>query len=65
MGWNLMVEVMPLPPIEDGPTLSHRLVMNIIAWNCKGTLKPNFQDHVRDLVQNHDPAIFVVMETRI
>lgn len=28
-------------------------------------LKPNFQDHVRDLVQNHNLAIFVAMETWI
>lgn len=44
---------------------SLRLVMNIIAWNCRGALKPNFQDHVRDLVRIHDPAMFVVMETRL
>ena len=65
MGWNLMVEAKPLPPVDDCPTSSHRLAMNIIAWNCRGTLKPNFQDHVRDLVRNHDLAIFVVMETRL
>ncbi|XP_023918482.1 uncharacterized protein LOC112030031 [Quercus suber] len=39
--------------------------MNIIIWNCKGALKPSFQKHVRELVQNHDPAILVVMETRV
>lgn len=39
--------------------------MNIIAWNCRGALKPSFQSHIRDLVQNHNPAILVVMETQI
>ena len=39
--------------------------MNIIIWNCKGALKPNFQAHVRDLVQNLNPTIFVVMETHL
>ncbi|XP_075670362.1 uncharacterized protein LOC142640157 [Castanea sativa] len=39
--------------------------MNIIAWNCRGDLKPNFQAHVRDLIRNHDPVMFMVMETRI
>lgn len=34
-------------------------------WNCKGALKPNSQDHVHDLIRQYDPAIFVVMETRI
>ncbi|XP_075665186.1 uncharacterized protein LOC142634819 [Castanea sativa] len=39
--------------------------MNIIVWSCKGALKPNFQNHVRELTRNHDPAIFVVMETKL
>ncbi|XP_023885541.1 uncharacterized protein LOC111997657 [Quercus suber] len=39
--------------------------MNIIVWNCRGVLKPNFQSHVRELVRNHNPGIMVVMETRI
>lgn len=39
--------------------------MNIIVWNCRGTLKPSFQKHVRELVYNHNPTILVVMETRI
>ena len=40
-------------------------VMNIIIWNCRGALKPNFQSHVRELVRVHDPAVFVVMETHL
>ena len=40
-------------------------MMNIIIWNCRGALKPSFQSSVRDLVANHDPAILMVMETRI
>lgn len=39
--------------------------MNIIIWNCRGALKSNFQSHVRELVQNHDPAILVIMETKV
>ena len=39
--------------------------MNIIIWNSRGALKPNFQGHIRDLVQEHDPAILVVMETKL
>ncbi|XP_023875588.2 uncharacterized protein LOC111988064 [Quercus suber] len=30
-----------------------------------GALKPNFQNPVRELTRNHDPAIFVVMETKL
>ena len=39
--------------------------MNIIAWNCRGALKPEFQNHVRELVLNHNPAMLIVMETRV
>ncbi|XP_030940291.1 uncharacterized protein LOC115965260 [Quercus lobata] len=39
--------------------------MNISAWNCRGASKPFFQNHVRELVNTHDPAIMIIMETRI
>ena len=39
--------------------------MNFIIWNSRGALKPNFQGHIRNLVQEHNPAIFVVMETKL
>ena len=41
------------------------LIMNIIAWNCKGASKPYFLNHVRELVNTHDPAIMIIMETHI
>ena len=39
--------------------------MNIVVWNCRGALKPNFQNHVRELVRFHNPDVLVVMETCI
>ncbi|XP_030930474.1 uncharacterized protein LOC115956154 [Quercus lobata] len=39
--------------------------MNIVVWNCRGALKPNFQSHVQELVRCHDPTLLVVMETRV
>ena len=39
--------------------------MNIIIWNCRGALKPFFKKRVSELVQNYNPAILVVMETRV
>ncbi|XP_050259843.1 uncharacterized protein LOC126704898 [Quercus robur] len=39
--------------------------MNIIIWNSRGSLKPNFQSYVGELAHNHNPAILVVMETKI
>ena len=38
-------------------------LMNIIIWNCRCALKPFFQNRVRELIQDHNPAILVVMET--
>ena len=39
--------------------------MNIIVWNCRGASKPSFLKHVSALVHSHNPALMVVMETRI
>lgn len=50
---------------DECPTPYHQLVMNIIIWNSRGVLRPNFQTHIRELVQNHEPVILVVMETRL
>ena len=41
------------------------LIMNIVVWNCRGALKPNFQSHIRELVRCHNPDVLVVMETHI
>jgi len=54
-----------IPPFEEFCCFVSLLVMNIIVWNCRGALKPNFQDYVHDFVRQHDPAIFVVTETHI
>ena len=65
MGRNLKLvkELMRLP--NKVPTLNHLYTMNIIVWNSKGVLKPNFQKHVGELTRIHDPTVFVVMETRL
>ena len=39
--------------------------MNIIVWNCRGARKLSFQSYVRELVRIHNPAILVVMETKV
>ena len=56
---------MPTSLPNDFLLLSHLVSMNLVIWNCRGALKPSFQNHVRDLVALHDPAIFVVMETHV
>ena len=64
-GWNLVEEARLLPPFDECPTPSHQLVKNIIAWNCRGSLKPEFQNYVKELVQNHNPAMLIILETRV
>ena len=54
-----------MPPFDECPTPNLLFLMKIIIWNCRGVLKPSFQNRVRELVQNHNPAILVVMETRV
>ena len=65
IGWNLKEKAKLMPPFDEYPTLNHILLMNIIVWNCKGALKPSFQNRIRDLVRDHSLAILVVMETQV
>lgn len=39
--------------------------MNMLIWNCRGALKPNFFSLVSDLIHKHHPAILVIMETKV
>lgn len=57
--WNLREEAKTLPSIDEWPTLNHVLVMNVLVWNCRGALKLSFQNHVRELVFNHNPVILL------
>lgn len=61
---NLREEAKNLLPFEC-PTPNQVLVTNIIAQNCRSALKPSFQNHVKELVNNHNPAVLIILETRI
>ena len=63
--WNLRGEVRALPQIDKCSTLLFYLIMNIIIWNSRGALKPNFQSYVKELNQAHSPAIMVIMEAHV
>ena len=65
LGWSLKWEEEILSHLIECPNLPYHLVMNIIVWNCRGALKPNFQRYVSELVRTHNPTILVVMETRV
>lgn len=40
-------------------------IMNSLIWNCRVAMKPTFKKIVLNLVEWNNPAIFVIMETRI
>ncbi|XP_050262566.1 uncharacterized protein LOC126707024 [Quercus robur] len=63
--WNLKREVELMPSYDECYTPTHPIIMNILVWNSRGVLKPNFQEYVRELVRVHNPAILVIMETRL
>ena len=63
--WNLREEAPYLPPIDDSFSFLYSIMMNIIIWNCRGTLKPSFQSDIRELIIKYDLAILVIMETHI
>ena len=65
IGWSLRVEAMLMSSNKECSNPDYSGIMNVIIWNCRGALKPNFQNHVRKLVRIHNLAILVVMETRI
>ena len=39
--------------------------MNILIWNCRGAMKPQFRKTVMDLVDWHSPILMVITETRM
>ena len=39
--------------------------MNVLLWNCRGALNPDFKRRIFEMVINHRPTIFVVLETRV
>ena len=54
-----------MPPFDEFFTSNLFILMNVIIWNCRGALKPSFQDHVRELIRFHNPIILVLMETKV
>lgn len=54
-----------LPPINECPSPHQILSMNIIFWNCRGALNPNFYQSVDNIIHAHSPSILVITETRV
>lgn len=40
-------------------------IMNILIWNCRGALKPQFRKTVIDFLDWHQPFLMVITETKL
>ncbi|XP_030942199.1 uncharacterized protein LOC115967261 [Quercus lobata] len=65
MGWTMMDQMRTLPPIDECPDPNLHLSMNIILWNYKGALNPNFHQSVDNIISCHSPSIMFITETRV
>ncbi|XP_075651072.1 uncharacterized protein LOC142621645 [Castanea sativa] len=65
IGWLWREGTKWMPPAEECSTPHHQLIMNVIIWNCRDAMNPSFQSHIRELVHNQNPAMLVVMETKV
>ncbi|XP_023912416.1 uncharacterized protein LOC112024003 [Quercus suber] len=73
--WKSKMELLEAWKLRDNEgvsSLSHfdsaynqNRIMNILIWNCKGAMKPQFRKTVMDLVEWHSPILMVITETRM
>lgn len=41
------------------------LSMNIILWNRRGALNPNFHQSIENIISCHSPLMMIITETRV
>ncbi|GLT78299.1 hypothetical protein SLA2020_498390 [Shorea laevis] len=39
--------------------------MKIMSWNCRGTANQEFKQNAIDIINQHNPGILVIMETKL
>ena len=66
-----VMEAWTLRDSEDKSSLAHFessttpfKIINILIWNCRGAMKPQFRQTVMDHVNWHMPLIMVITKTR-
>lgn len=65
LGWTMMDQMQALPPIDECPFPDMHLSMNIILWNCRGALNPNFHQSVENIISYHSPSMMIITKTRV
>ena len=64
LGWTMVDAAMMNPnPVEV--SLGQFGQMNILMWNCRGVLNPDFKRRIYEMAVNHNPEISVITETRV
>ncbi|XP_023926428.1 uncharacterized protein LOC112037832 [Quercus suber] len=64
LGWS-MVKGAAMNPSRVEVPMGQFVKMNILIWNCRGALNPDFKRRVFEMVVNHCPSITVITETRV
>ena len=57
--------VMDTNPLEIEVPLGQFVKMNMLLWNCRGALNPDFKRRIFEMAINHQATILVVTETRV
>ena len=60
-----MVEAATMNPSHVEVPMDQIIKMNILMWNCRGALNPDFKWRVFEMAVNHRPLIMVITETRV
>ena len=64
IGWS-MVEAAIMNPSQVEVPMGQFVKMNILIWNCRDALNPDFKRRVFEMAVNHHPSIMVITETRV
>ena len=60
-----MVEAATMNPSRVEVPMDQIIKMNILMWNCRGALNPDFKRRVFEIAVNHRPLIMVITATRV
>lgn len=60
-----MVEATMMNPNQVEVPIGQFVQMNILMWNCRGALNPDFRRRIFEMVVNYHPSIMVINETKV
>ena len=60
-----MVDAALMNPNQIEYSLGQFAQVNVLMWNYRGALNPDFKRRIFEMVMNHNPMIMMIMETRV